>query len=106
MRAIAVLVLSLATVSGARASSIVAVGAATDTPSVVAPSGAESLSSPAANSHPEPGNARARHVLVIRAGIMGSASAPAAPTAKATSGNTPTLRDAMTEAGQAPAVPQ
>ncbi len=55
-------------------------------------------------------NARPGGVLVIRAGVAGSASAaPAAAPAVAAAngdGKAPTLRDAMTEAGQAPAMPQ
>jgi hypothetical protein len=142
MRGIAVVVLSLAMVSGARASSILvldgtpsadpsivvigdskagdtsiatvgaATAGATASPSVLvlgqATGGADKVAAIPARKP-----ARSGGVLVIRAGVVGSASAAPAATAAAPASadgsgaaKVPTLRDAMTQAGRAPALAQ
>lgn len=144
MRGVAVVLLSLAMISGARASSIFIAGEAgsSTSPSVI---GAEQAKPPIARpteplavatpsiialgeavpavsdekvaAIPGPAkHGRAHLPMVIRAGVVGggsaapAANAPSIPasgvagaTAKAPNG---TLRDAMTQAGRAPAVPQ
>lgn len=148
MRGIALVILSLGMVSGAQASSILALGdkpsgnpsvvvlgeAQANDPSVVtlgepAPQTTASpsvvvLGEPAVSDDkvaaiPAAGSPHAGGVLVIRAGVVGGASAPVAAAAKpasaakaadstsaAVKASNGTLRDAMTQAGQAPAAAQ
>lgn len=147
MRGIALVILSLGMVSGAQASSILALGdkpsgnpsvvvlgeAQANDPSVVtlgepAPQTASPsvvvLGEPAVSDDkvaaiPAAGSPHAGGVLVIRAGVVGGASAPVAAAAKpasaakaadstsaAVKASNGTLRDAMTQAGQAPAAAQ
>lgn len=144
MRGIAVFMLSLAMVSGADASSILALsgnqpadpsivklGDAGEANSSMVTAGAKEpgatagpslvvLGDPAVNAEKVaaiPSGKQPSHggVLVIRAGVIGGSSAAPAATAAAASATAPadgedgkpkTLRDAMTQAGQAPAVPQ
>jgi hypothetical protein len=154
MRGIAVLVFSLAMVSGADASSIlilsgkpaadpsiVKLGDAGEAASSIVAVGAVqrgAISSPSEVVLGDPAvdagkvaavptgkeRPRAGGVLVIRAGVVGGSSATPAATVASTAapatsvatpvaggsandgGKTTTLRDAMTQAGQAPALPQ
>lgn len=152
MRGVAVLIFSLALVSGADASSIVVLGAqktadpsivrlgdaGKTTPSIMTVGATEPgttaspslvvLGAPAVNAETvaaiptDRRQRRAGAVLVIRAGVVGgSSAAPVAVAASAPTpavkpagaadgaddgGKAPTLRDAMTSAGRAPALPQ
>jgi hypothetical protein len=143
MRGIAVVVLSLAMACGAQASSIIVAGGAgtSASPSVIAfgsatppralPAELPATATPSVAALGEAvaavGNdkvaaipATTRHgpahlPMVIRAGVVGGASAAPVASASAAAGNSTsaavnasngTLRDAMTQAGRAPAIAQ